>query len=92
MEVITIESKAFLELVGKIEAINSLLTSTEKETKERWLDNEEAMQILKVSKRTIQSYRDSGIISFSQLKNKIYYKLSDVEELLNKHYIKAFKN
>ena len=34
---------------------------------------------------------DSGLISFSQVGNKIYYKLSDVEELLKTHYNKAFK-
>jgi hypothetical protein len=67
------------------------LTSKEKEPKEKWLDNLELMQLLKVSKRTAQVYRDTGVISFSQVGNKIYYKLSDVEELLKKHYNKAFK-
>ncbi|MBS0645866.1 MAG: helix-turn-helix domain-containing protein, partial [Verrucomicrobia bacterium] len=59
--------------------------------KEKWLDNQELMLMLKISKRTAQHYRDSGLISFSQVGNKIYYKLSDVEELLKAHYNKAFK-
>ena len=46
---------------------------------------------MKISKRTAQTWRDEGKISFSQVGNKIYYKLNDVEELLKKHYIKAFK-
>lgn len=91
MEVITIQSQAFQELVDKLEAINNRLNAKEKEPKEQWLDNQELMQLLKISKRTAQHYRDSGLISFSQVGNKIYYKLSDVEELLKSHYNKAFK-
>jgi len=91
MEVVTIQSAAFQEIVGKLEAINNRLNAKEKEPKEKWLDNQELMQLLKISKRTAQHYRDSGLISFSQVGNKIYYKLSDVEELLKSHYNKAFK-
>ncbi|TKK65416.1 helix-turn-helix domain-containing protein [Ilyomonas limi] len=91
MEVITIQSEAFQQLVGKLDAIDTRLTQKEKQPEVQWLDNQEFMQLLKISKRTAQSYRDNGIISFSQIGSKIYYKLSDVEALLNKHYVKAFK-
>lgn len=91
MEVITLQSQAFNEIVGKIEQINKRLSEKEKEPQEKWLDNQELMQLLKISKRTAQHYRDSGLISFSQVGNKIYYKMADVEELLKKHYNKAFK-
>lgn len=91
MEVISIESQAYKELLSKLDAINHRLTEKEKEPKEKWLDNQELMQLLKISKRTAQHYRDHGLISFSQVGAKIYYRLSDVEELLKKHYVKAFK-
>ena len=91
MEVVTIQSQAYQEIVGKLDSINTRLNAKEKEPKEKWLDNQELLQLLKISKRTAQHYRDSGLISFSQVGNKIYYRLSDVETLLNKHYNKAFK-
>lgn len=91
MEVVTFQSTVYQELVGKLDAINQRLNAKEKEPKEKWLDNQELMQLLKISKRTAQHYRDSGMISFSQVGNKIYYKLSDVEDLLKNHYNKAFK-
>ena len=91
MEVITITSEAFNEIVKKIDGISTRLNAKEKEPKEVWLDNQEFMQLLKVSKRTAQHYRDTGLISFSQVGNKIYYKLADVEQLLKTHYNKAFK-
>jgi 3-methyladenine DNA glycosylase Tag len=91
MDVITIQSEAFQELKSSLESINNRLSGKEKEPKEKWLDNQEFMQLMKISKRTSQSYRDNGIISFSQVGAKIYFKLSDVEELLKAHYNKAFK-
>ena len=91
MEVITIQSEAFQELVKKMDEIQTKLTAKEKEPKEVWLDNQEFIQLLKISKRTAQHYRDTGMISFSQVCSKIYYRMNDVEELLKKHYNKAFK-
>lgn len=91
MEVVTFQSTVYQDLVGKLDAINQRLSAKEKEPKEKWLDNQELMQLMKISKRTAQHYRDSGLISFSQVGNKIYYRLSDIEDLLKNHYNKAFK-
>lgn len=91
MEVVTLQSQAYQEIVSKLDTINQRLTAKEKEPKEKWLDNQELMQLLKLSKRTLQHYRDSGLISFSQVGSKIYYKLADVEDLLKSHYNKAHK-
>ena len=52
MEVVTIQSEAFTQIVEKIEAINNRLDAKEKEPKELWLDNIELMKLLKISKRT----------------------------------------
>lgn len=57
---------------------------------ETFLDNSRIL-LMKISKRTAQTWRDEGKISFSQVGNKIYYKLSDVEKLLQEHYNKSFK-
>ena len=54
---------------------------------EQWLDNQDLCELLHVSKRTLQNYRDNGVIPFSQIGGKIYYKATDVEKLLNKHYV-----
>lgn len=91
MEVVTVQSQAFQEIVKKVDEIHKRLDSKEKEPKEKWLDNQEFLQLLKISKRTAQHYRDTGMISFSQVGNKIYYRLADVEELLKSHYNKAFR-
>ena len=57
----------------------------------QFVDNENFLSLLGISKRTAQSWRDEGVISFSQINGKIYYRLSDIDEMLKKHYKKAFK-
>ncbi len=56
-----------------------------------WYDNQEFLQIMNISKRTAQTWRDEGIISFSQVGSKIYYRMSDVQKLLDSNYNQAFK-
>lgn len=51
-----------------------------------FFDNQEFLQLMNISKRTSQMWRDSGFIGFSQLGNKIYYRLEDILSLLNENY------
>ena len=51
-----------------------------------FFDNQEFMLLMNISKRTAQEWRNKKIIEFSQVGNKIYYRLSDVKKLLNDNY------
>ena len=53
-----------------------------------FFDNQEFMLLMNISKRTAQEWRNKKIIEFSQVGNKIYYRLSDIKKLLNENYIK----
>ena len=53
-----------------------------------FFDNQEFMKLMNISKRTAQEWRNKKIIEFSQVGNKIYYRLSDIKKLLNENYIK----
>ena len=48
-----------------------------------WLDNQTVCQLLHISKRTLQYYRNIGKLPFSTVVGKCYYKIADVEKLLN---------
>lgn len=91
MEAIILTKEQFNTMLASIEEIKSKLDKQNKNPEETFLDNQEFLLLMKISKRTAQTWRDEGKISFSQVGNKIYYKLADVEELLQKHYIKSFK-
>lgn len=87
MEAVILSKDQYTELVARLDEIANTKNEPKKDT---FLDNQEFLQLMKISKRTAQTWRDEGRISFSQVGNKIYYKLSDVEKLLQEHYNKAF--
>lgn len=47
-----------------------------------WLDNQELCLLLDVSLRTLQTYRDKGVLAYSMIGHKCYYKRSDVLKLM----------
>ena len=51
-----------------------------------FFDSQEFMQLMNISKRTAQQWRDNNIIGFSQVGNKIYYSLTDILNLLKENY------
>ena len=53
---------------------------------ERFLTDREVSARLKVSRRTLQDYRNNGIIAYYQLGGKILYKESDIERMLAANY------
>ena len=91
MEAIIFTKDQFTDLMSKLDTIQNQISLKKKKKKETFLDNQEFLLLLKISKRTAQTWRDEGKISFSQVGNKIYYKLSDVEKLMQENYNKAFK-
>ena len=46
------------------------------------LTDKEVAHILKVSRRTLQDYRNNGIISYIQVGGKILYRTSDVQRTI----------
>ena len=58
---------------------------------ERFLSNNEVSKKLNVSLRTLQEWRDTGLIPFIQIKGKIIYRQSDIDKLLQKHYFESWK-
>lgn len=58
---------------------------------ERFLTDREVSERLKVSRRTLQDYRNNGIVAYYQLGGKILYKESDIEKMLLANYRKTFR-
>ena len=53
---------------------------------EHFLTGKEVCEWLYISPRTLQDYRDKGIIPYTQFAGKILYKVSDLERLLEENY------
>jgi hypothetical protein len=90
MEAIIIPKDQFNELLTKVEHIIKSINGITTSPKETIIDNAEFLRIMGISKRTAQTWRDEQRISFSQVGAKIYYKLSDVEQLLTANHRPAY--
>ena len=53
---------------------------------ERYLTDREVAEILKVSRRTLQEYRNEGILPYILLGGKVLYRESDLERVLEACY------
>jgi excisionase family DNA binding protein len=79
------------QVLDKLDKINqSLSRPPVKQLTEEWFTTDETMKLLNLSRRTLQIYRDTGMISFSQIGPKIYFSRTDLDEHLNRHHVKAF--
>lgn len=56
---------------------------------ERYLTDKEVIDLLKVSRRTLQDYRTARKIPFILFGGKVLYRESDIEKLLAENYRKA---
>jgi len=56
-----------------------------------WLTTTELAEYLQVSLRTLQNYRDRGVLSYSKIsKKKILYRITDVNEFLESNNFKKY--
>ena len=58
---------------------------------ERFFTDKEVSTRLKVSRRTLQDYRNEGRIPYIQLGGKILYRESDIEKMLLDGYRSAYQ-
>jgi hypothetical protein len=82
-----------LEFIAWMERIMDrfdLISESIRETKrnknaidgEELLDNQDLLQMLKISNRSLQRYRSEGKLLYYTISGKLYYKLSDVHQFI----------
>lgn len=88
MEIVNIESRTWEMIMARFEAsagrVEVLCSISGDKSLQKWLDNQEVCEILNISKRTLQTYRDNGTLAYTQIGHKMYYRPEDVELLINK--------
>ena len=52
-----------------------------------WMDNSDVMRALNISQRTLQTLRSNGMLPYSQIGGKLYYRRADIETLLDRNYV-----
>lgn len=82
--------KLILELSSSVKEMTALILVMKRTQAEifhhSWIDCDQTVDMLRISKRTLRSLRDSGTLPFSRINGKFYYKVNDLEKLLNQNY------
>jgi hypothetical protein len=88
--------KGILALSGELKEVKAQLQYLRKTRaeifNETWIDGQDVLLALNISPRTLQTLRDSGTLPFSRLNGKFYYKVSDLEALLESNYSRNLKS
>ena len=73
MEVITIESQAFKDLMSKVDTIFDYVISQQniQDEEDSWVDSYEVCTFLKISDRTLQRLRSENKINYSRIRVQI---------------------
>lgn len=50
------------------------------------IDNADFIQLMKISSSTAKNWRNKGVIAYSKIENKFYYKIEDIQAVLDKEY------
>ncbi|NDV96438.1 DNA-binding protein [Dysgonomonas sp. 521] len=90
MEFKIVESRTFDRLKQclreLLERSNRLRPSS---VQEDWWDNQDICRLLDISPRTLQTYRDKGLLPYSQVGHKCYYKVQDIEQFIEENRIET---
>jgi ACT domain-containing protein len=90
--VITRETPAINELISKIKTMETaveMMSEARLSCSNQWMNGDEVMQKLGISRRTLQNYRDNRILPYSTVGGKFYYSIRDIEELMKNNYVAA---
>jgi excisionase family DNA binding protein len=91
MEVITIENKAFQELILKLNQLHEFFRSfsqnEDDEGKDEWLDSKAVCERMNISNRTLYRLRKERILGYSVVRGQYRFKRSDVEKILNERHV-----
>lgn len=86
MEIISIEKKAFEEMMARFDSfvhqMESICSSQREKKMSDWMDNQDVCCILNISPRTLQTLRDNGTLAYSQINHKTYYLPEDVQRII----------
>lgn len=75
------------QIDGRLSELTLMLKDKQRTNPDQvFFDTQEFCQIMNVSKRTAQYWRDSRLIGYCQVGSKIYYRLADILDLLDKNF------
>lgn len=88
MEIVSIEAKTFEEMN---EALKTIANRVQKVcgtygtgSMDSWIDNQEACILMDISPSKLLTLRRNGVLPYSHIERKVYYKKEDVIQFMEK--------
>lgn len=85
MEVITIESEAYKNLISKIDQLHNEIIRIQNPVDQfakEWLDSYDVMKMLNISRRTLYNYMNQGKLKSSRIGKRNFFKVQEVKEMM----------
>ena len=91
MNIDKMEFVAWMErIMDRLDMLNGHIDDLQKKRSsidgEELLDNQDLLQMLKISSRSLQRYRSTGKLPYYTISGKLYYKLSDVHQFIRESF------
>jgi len=91
MNIDRIEFLAWMErIIERFDILDDHIDNLQKKRNnidgEELLDNQDLLQMLKISNRSLQRYRSIGKLPYYTISGKLYYKLSDVHQFIRESF------
>jgi carbamoylphosphate synthase small subunit len=87
MEIISIEARTYEAMISRFQATTQKVTALRKRSESKklkeWLDSQDVCEILGVTKRTVQTLRETGKLAYTMIAHKVYYRPEDVKKFLD---------
>ena len=72
---------------NRLEVLTNLIVKKQEKFFDKvFIDNDEFQRLFKISPGTAANWRDKGLIAYSQINNKIIYKIVDINKMLDDNY------
>lgn len=93
MEVITIESQAYKQLISELTSLKEYVTSMPQNstTELKIYTSDELGKLLSVTPRFLQNCRNRGLLSYSKIGRRIIYTQEHVDEFIKNNEHIAFR-
>lgn len=87
MEIVSIEARTYEAMISRLQKVaqrvGTLRQQSESKELKEWLDSQDVCEILGITKRTVQTLRESGKLGYTMIAHKVYYRPEDVKKYLD---------
>ena len=80
---VVLSQMQYKEIISQLQEIQKRIAA---KSLSELIDNSDFIIMMKISRRLAQEWRSNGVIGYSKIGGKIFYKPEDILQLIEKHY------